>query len=461
MSETFNQKPSLADCYRTLGLAPGAPESEVKAAFRKLSLKHHPDRAGGTPANNAKFSAIRQAFEDILDYLAEPKQGRWAEPPLGGAGRGGGFSGYEGGHSRGGGFSGYRGYGGRGYPGSPPPPGYGSGTGRPSGRSYFPTDDPDFGDFFDAASEFMFGEKGMFPGSGGSSGSRGPRSSRDFPSGGFSSGAGGFSPGYGRSSSSSSSSGMPPRGFGDFSPFGGGYQRDGGRYGTWEPFSGRGGSSSGKTPYSSGFGEGGGDEGEAAPPREDKLGVIQWSLRRAHRRLAPLPGKLYNMRRWWDKVDECGDLTPKQRALGRERFDRAEVHLAKMLSQATEQMEAVRNRQEKSKDKKEKKKNSKWYDNLGKKKSKGEKQSTTTEKKIDKWTMTAMQLGRDSEAVLNEVVALEQCAKQDDLDEFLAALGDIKSGGGSGKKQDEEESSSEDSSSEEESSDADSGSESG
>lgn len=30
--------------YRELGVAPGAPESEVKAAYRKLVLQFHPDR---------------------------------------------------------------------------------------------------------------------------------------------------------------------------------------------------------------------------------------------------------------------------------------------------------------------------------------------------------------------------------------------------------------------------------
>ncbi|KAK7957283.1 putative mitochondrial protein import protein MAS5 [Apiospora aurea] len=416
MSETFGQKPSLSECYRTLGLSPGADEAEVKAAFRKLSLKHHPDRAGGTPANNAKFAEIRNAFEDISDYLAEPKQGRWAEPPGGfppGAGRGG-FPG-DGGPS-------YGEYRGGGYPGRPPP-GYG-GRGRPEGRNYFPMDDPDFGKFFDAASEFMFGEKGRFPSMGSSS--RGPPPSRGFPNGGFPPGMGGFPPGYGRSSS-----GMPPPRLRRL------------------PFIGR------ISTQRSGYGEGGGDEGEPAPPREDELAVIQWSLRRAHRRLAPLPGKLFNMRRWWDKVDECGDLSPKQRLLGRDRFDRAEMHLAKMLSHATEQIESVRNHQ----DKKEKKKSSggNWYSKMsGKSKSKGKGEK---KQQLDKWAMTAMQLGRDSEAVLNEVIALEQCAKHDDLNEFLAALGDIKSGDGSGKKQ-EEDSSSEESSSEE-GSDAGSGSESG
>ncbi|KAK8127220.1 hypothetical protein PG984_008328 [Apiospora sp. TS-2023a] len=329
----FGARPSLSDCYRTLGLTPGASEAEVKDAFRKLSFKHHPDKAGSSQANNDKFAAIRQAYEDILDYLAEPKQGRWAEKPGGGWFPGGGFpgGGFPGGGFPSGGFPG-GGFWYGGFPGSGPPPGYGGGgrAGGPSGgRGYNPMDDPMFSEFFETASEFMFGEKGKFPGSSSSSGSRSPTSSGtgfppgagSFPSGGF---PGGFPPGgFPPFGSGSRSSGMPPRDWGNFPSPGG----------DWEQFSGSG-SSRGQTrnQYGSYGGSGGGDQDNGpAPSRDDPLGVVQWSLRRAHQRLAPLPGKLANMRKWWDKAGECGSIPSKQLAKGAERFDQAELHLAKML----------------------------------------------------------------------------------------------------------------------------------
>ncbi|KAK7981367.1 hypothetical protein PG988_003605 [Apiospora saccharicola] len=471
----FGARPSLSDCYRTLGLTPGASEAEVKDAFRKLSFKHHPDKAGSSQANNDKFAAIRQAYEDILDYLAEPKQGRWAEKPGGGGFPGGGF---PGGGFPGGGF----GYGG--FPGASPPPGYGSGGGgRPGGRGYNPMDDPLFSEFFETASEFMFGEKGKFPGSSSSSGPRRPTSSgTGFPPGGFPGGfpRGGFPP-FG--------SGMPPQDWGNFPSPGG----------DWEQFLGGPSSSRGQTQNHHGSygGRGGGDQDDGpAPSRDDPLGVVQWSLRRAHHRLAPLPGKLANMRKWWDKAGECGSIPSKQQAVGAQRFDQAELHLAKMLSQVTTQMYAVRRHQQqqdsdpdgrkkkkKSKGKgKEKERSSRWYDmdsssssskNKEKKKH-NKKPSAPSKKQIDKWSKAAVSLGRKSEAVLSEVIALEVCAMNDDLKEFLAALGHIKSGGdNSHRKQkgkyadsssssisseDDESSSSsdEDSSSEEDSSDSDS-----
>lgn len=454
-------RPSLSDCYRTLGLTPGASEAEVKDAFRKLSFKHHPDKAGSSRANNDKFAAIRQAYEDIIDYLAEPKQGRWAEKP-GGGGFPGGGRGFPGGH----GFD----YGG--YPGTAPPTGYGSGRGGPGGPGFFPMNDPMF-------NEFMFGNKGGFPGSGRAP--QGPASSgaRFPPGGGFPPGGipGGFAPGSFPSFGSGSAP-MPPGGWGNFPPPGAGPY--GGRYG--QPFPGQ--SSSG----SRGQSQHGGNEDGPAPSRDDPLAVIQWSLRRAHERLAPLPGKLAHMRKWWVTVGECGDLTSEQRSMGRQRFNGAELHLAQMLTQVTSQMEAIRRQQQtqdadgNEKKKKKSKGNGKenessWYAKMGsssrqKGNEKNQKQGAPSKTQIDKWTAAAIRLGHDSEALMNEVIALEVRAVDDDLNEFLVTLGNIKSGGGdSHRKQrskgednssegndssEESESSSEECSSEEDSSDSDS-----
>lgn len=47
----------LAEAYRYLGLPFGAPLEEAKAKYKKLLLKHHPDRHAGNPEN------IRKATE--------------------------------------------------------------------------------------------------------------------------------------------------------------------------------------------------------------------------------------------------------------------------------------------------------------------------------------------------------------------------------------------------------------
>lgn len=51
------------DHYTTLGVQRGASESEIKQAYRKLAMKHHPDR-GGDPA---QFQRIQEAYDTLGD----------------------------------------------------------------------------------------------------------------------------------------------------------------------------------------------------------------------------------------------------------------------------------------------------------------------------------------------------------------------------------------------------------
>ena len=53
---------ATSDFYRLLGVARNADEKEIKAAYRKLALKHHPDRGG----DEAVFKEIQTAYELLL-----------------------------------------------------------------------------------------------------------------------------------------------------------------------------------------------------------------------------------------------------------------------------------------------------------------------------------------------------------------------------------------------------------
>ncbi len=55
------------DYYATLGVAKTASEKEIKAAFRKLARKHHPDVNPGNSAAEAKFKEINEAYEVLGD----------------------------------------------------------------------------------------------------------------------------------------------------------------------------------------------------------------------------------------------------------------------------------------------------------------------------------------------------------------------------------------------------------
>ena len=52
------------DYYEVLGVSKGASADEIKSAFKKAALKHHPDREGG---DEAKFKEASEAYEVLSD----------------------------------------------------------------------------------------------------------------------------------------------------------------------------------------------------------------------------------------------------------------------------------------------------------------------------------------------------------------------------------------------------------
>jgi molecular chaperone DnaJ len=51
--------------YEILGLSPGASDSEIKAAYRRLALQFHPD--SGRPGDVERFREIQEAYEALSD----------------------------------------------------------------------------------------------------------------------------------------------------------------------------------------------------------------------------------------------------------------------------------------------------------------------------------------------------------------------------------------------------------
>jgi DnaJ-class molecular chaperone len=54
----------MADYYKILGVEPNSNAIQIKKAFRKLSMKHHPDRGGG---GREKFQQINEAYQTLSD----------------------------------------------------------------------------------------------------------------------------------------------------------------------------------------------------------------------------------------------------------------------------------------------------------------------------------------------------------------------------------------------------------
>ena len=55
----------VSDPYKVLGLSPGASDEEVKAAYRKLAKKYHPDLNPGNQRAADRMNEINAAYEQI------------------------------------------------------------------------------------------------------------------------------------------------------------------------------------------------------------------------------------------------------------------------------------------------------------------------------------------------------------------------------------------------------------
>lgn len=80
---------SKRDYYEILGVGKNASDDEIKKAFRKKALEHHPDKGG----DEAKFKEINEAYEVLKDAKKRQRYDQFGHAGVGSSAASDGFSG--------------------------------------------------------------------------------------------------------------------------------------------------------------------------------------------------------------------------------------------------------------------------------------------------------------------------------------------------------------------------------
>ncbi len=86
---------SKRDYYEVLGVAKTADDKEIKKAYRKLAIKHHPDKNPDDNQAEDKFKEAAEAYEVLSDTQKKSRYDQFGHAGMGGAASGGhgGFGG--------------------------------------------------------------------------------------------------------------------------------------------------------------------------------------------------------------------------------------------------------------------------------------------------------------------------------------------------------------------------------
>lgn len=87
---------SKHDYYEILGVPKGASQDEIKKAYRKLAMQHHPDKHGGhNKEAEAKFKEINEAYDVLRDDQKRAAYDQFGHAAFENGGNGAGFGGFD------------------------------------------------------------------------------------------------------------------------------------------------------------------------------------------------------------------------------------------------------------------------------------------------------------------------------------------------------------------------------
>ncbi len=85
------------DYYEVLGVSKDADDAELKKAYRRLAMKHHPDRNPDNAVSEEKFKEAKEAFEILGDSNKRAAYDRFGHDGVSNSASGGGGAGFGGG----------------------------------------------------------------------------------------------------------------------------------------------------------------------------------------------------------------------------------------------------------------------------------------------------------------------------------------------------------------------------
>ncbi|MEM6512459.1 MAG: molecular chaperone DnaJ [Pseudomonadota bacterium] len=79
------------DYYEVLGVSKSASDNEIKKAYKRLAMKHHPDRNEGNAEAEARFKEAREAYDVLKDGDKRAAYDQFGHDGVRGQAGGGGF----------------------------------------------------------------------------------------------------------------------------------------------------------------------------------------------------------------------------------------------------------------------------------------------------------------------------------------------------------------------------------